>query len=627
MLKSNIELKILEICSFLIGIILLESNLISITNYFYIVTILGIISFIIKLNEKKLDIDFIMYGFLIGMVLLENNLIFLTNYCYIITIFGVTLLTIKPNEKKLDINFIVLFLCGFSIGIILLIFNLMPAFIINNWFLFFVFFLIITITENDNENTKQLNIINNFFKINFIEIYKLNVLYIFLLLFIIMNIIWLLFDELTGCFQYNLIISNGNLLIRFGIDAISFYFMYLTSFLISLTMLFSFISRNTWKEKKNNIFLLFTVGILLIIVFYVLDLLIFYISFEAILVPFFVYIGVTGYRKRRIHAAYLFFFYTLVGSFFMLVSIFFIYLYVGSTDLEILWNIEWIGNLNYLLWIALFLTFAIKVPMFPFHIWLPEAHVEAPTEGSVLLAGLLLKLGTYGFMRFLFPLFPQLNYYFSPLIIMIASIGIIYTSFATLRQIDIKRIIAYSSIAHMNMCILGLFSYNEVALIGSIFLMIAHGIVSGGLFFIIGILYNRFRTKIIHYFSGVIHFMPVMCFFFFLLLLGNIGMPGTSNFVGELLIITGIMYQGYTIGLISGIIGIFLCTVYSMWMYNKVIFLLPKFYYVIIPDLYFFEIIILTPLIIMMLFLGISPISLFSLLDFSIVYNWIELLN
>jgi proton-translocating NADH-quinone oxidoreductase chain M len=311
----------------------------------------------------------------------------------------------------------------------------------------------------------------------------------------------------------------------------------------------------------------------------------------------------------------------------MLLSIFFIYLYVGSTDLEILWNVEWDGNRSYLIWIALFLTFAIKVPMFPFHIRLPEAHVEAPTEGSVLLAGLLLKLGTYGFLRFLFPILPFLNIYFSPLVIMIASIGIIYTSFSTLRQIDIKRIIAYSSIAHMNMCILGLFSYNEMALVGSIFLMIAHGIVSGGLFFIIGILYNRYRTKIIHYLSGIIHFMPMMCFFFFMYLLGNIAMPGTSNFVGELLILIGVMYQGHIIAIIASIIGIFLCTVYSMWMYNKVVFLLPKFSYIIITDLYFFEIVILFSLLFFMLFLGICPMSLFSLLDYSIIYHFFELLN
>jgi proton-translocating NADH-quinone oxidoreductase chain M len=474
------------------------------------------------------------------------------------------------------------------------------------------------IMEDKKINTKK-NYVNFFLSSGLI--------YIFLIIFLIINIMWILFDELVGTFQYNYAIDNGTLLIRFGIDSISFFFIYLTGLLIPLTMLFSLISRNTMEEKKNNIFLLFTVGILLLIVFYVLDLLLFYISFEAILVPFFVYIGVTGYRKRRIHAAYLFFFYTLVGSFFMLISIFFIYLSSGSTDIEMLWNVEWANNLYYLLWFALFITFAIKVPMFPFHVWLPEAHVEAPTEGSVLLAGLLLKLGTYGFMRFLFPLFSKLNYYFSPSIMMIASIGIIYTSFTTLRQVDIKRIIAYSSIAHMNMCILGLFSYNETAFIGSIFLMIAHGIVSGGLFFLIGIIYNRYRTKIIHYFSGVIHFMPIMCFYFFLLLLGNIGLPGTSNFVGELLILNGILYQGYIIGVFAAIIGIFLCTVYSMLMFNKIAFLFPKLSNVTIPDLYFFEMIILTPLVVLMFFLGIFPTCLFSLLDFIIIYNWIELFN
>jgi proton-translocating NADH-quinone oxidoreductase chain M len=452
----------------------------------------------------------------------------------------------------------------------------------------------------------------------------------FLIFFIVMNYCWVLFDPLIGSLQESFwayLLPVGSMHIRFGVDALSFFFIYLTTLLIPLCILFSSISRNSIEQVENNNILIFSIGFLLLIVFYVMDVLIFYISFEAILVPFFVYIGVSGYRIRRIHAAYLFFFYTLVGSFFMLVSIFFFYLQVGSTDLEILWNVEWFGNKIYLLWIALFLTFSIKVPMFPFHIWSPEAHVEAPTEGSVLLAGLLLKLGTYGLLRFLFPLLPELNYYFSPLVVMLASIGIIYTSFTTLRQIDIKRIIAYSPVAHMNMCILGLFSYNEVAFLGSIFLMIGHGIVSAGLFFMIGILYNRYRTKIIHYFSGVIYFMPIFSFFFFMFLLGNIGMPGTSNFVGELLILCGIVYQGHIIGLVAGIVGIFLCTVYSMWMYNKVIFLLPKFNYIVITDLYFFEIVLLLPLVFFMLFFGIYPISLLSMLDYSVNYHFIELLN
>ena len=450
-------------------------------------------------------------------------------------------------------------------------------------------------------------------------------LVIFLFFFIVSNCIWILLDPLYGSFQFINYFSFFDLYIRMGIDALSFFFIYLTTLLISLCLLFSSSTRFSIIQKKNNTFLIFSIGILLLLVFYVLDFLLFYISFEAILIPFFIYIGIAGYRIRRIHAAYLFFFYTLIGSFFTLVSIFFFYLQAGSTDIEILWNVEFTNNRSYLIWFAIFITFAIKVPMFPFHIWLPEAHVEAPTEGSVLLAGLLLKLGTYGFLRFLFPIFSNQNQYFSPFVIMLASIGIVYTSFSTLRQIDIKRIIAYSSIAHMNMCMLGLFSYNEIAFIGSIFLMIGHAVVSGGLFFIIGMIYSRFQTKIIHYFSGVIYYMPLLSFFFLLFLLGNIGMPGTSNFVGELLILCGIGYETNYIALFCSIIGILLCTIYSMWMYNKITFLLPRFYYIIISDLFFFEIIILIPLIFFMLFLGILPNYLNSYLYHSIIYHYSNL--
>ncbi len=465
------------------------------------------------------------------------------------------------------------------------------------------------------------------FNLKKVDFIKIICLYIFLFFFLVANALWIFFDIYLGSFQYNFTFNFNSLYFRFGIDTISFFFIYLTTLLICLCLLYSLNSKMTNKEKQDHVFLLFTVGILLLFVFYTLDLLIFYISFELILIPFFTYIGISGYRKRRIHAAYLFFFYTLIGSFFMLISIFIIYSYVGTTDLEILWNVEWVGNIKYLLWFALFLTFSIKVPMFPFHIWLPEAHVEAPTEGSVLLAGLLLKLGTYGFLRYLFPMFMDLNYYFSNLIITLSMLGIAYTSLSTLRQIDIKRIVAYSSIAHMNMCMLGLFSFNEIAMLGSIFLMIAHGVVSGGLFFVIGIIYNRFKTKNIYYLSGIVNLMPVMCFFFFIFTLGNIGMPGTSNFIGELLILVGIMYQGYYLGVFAAVIGIFLCTVYSMWMYNKIIFMIPKFNYIIITDLYLFEIIVLTPLIVFIFFMGIKPSMLFNLLSSSVLLHFFEQFN
>ena len=448
---------------------------------------------------------------------------------------------------------------------------------------------------------------------------------IFLFFFIFSNIIWVLLDPLCGSFQFISVISYTDFTIRMGIDSISFFFLYLTTLLISLSLLFSSLSKTSIEQKKNNIFLIFFIGILLLLVFYVLDFLLSYISFEAILIPFFIYIGIAGYRKRRIHAAYFFFFYTLIGSFFTLISIFFLFLQIGTTDIEVLWNVELQSDRSLTLWIAIFITFSIKVPMFPFHIWLPEAHVEAPTEGSVLLAGLLLKLGTYGFLRFLFPLFSDINYYYSDIVIMLASIGIVYASFSTLRQIDIKRIIAYSSIAHMNMCILGLFSYNEIAFVGSIFLMIGHGVVSGGLFFIIGMIYNRFQTKIIHYFSGVIHYMPILSFFFLLLILGNIGMPGTSNFIGEFLILCGIVYHQIYFAVFCSIIGIFLCTIYSMWMYNKIIFLLPKFYYIIVTDLFFFEIIVLLPLIFFMFFFGIFPNCINNYLIYYTMYYYLDL--
>lgn len=452
-------------------------------------------------------------------------------------------------------------------------------------------------------------------------------LYIFLFFFLYCNYVWICFDFFIGTFQFPFFFNISSLYFRFGIDSISFFFIYLTGLLIPLCILYSSNSKMSNEEKQDYIYLLFMVGILLIFVFYTLDLLIFYVSFELILIPFFTYIGVSGYRKRRIHASYLFFFYTLIGSFFMLVSIFIIYSYTGTTDIEILWNVEWISNVRYLLWFALFLTFAIKVPIFPFHIWLPEAHVEAPTEGSVLLAGLLLKLGTYGFLRYLFPMFIELNIYFNNMVVTLCMAGIVYTSLTTLRQIDIKRIIAYSSISHMNMCMLGLFSYNEIAMYGSIFLMIAHGVVSAGLFFIIGILYSRYKTKNIYYLSGIINMMPMMCFFFFLFTLGNIGMPGTSNFIGELLILIGIMYQGYYLGMFTAVLGIFFCTVYSMWLYNKIIFLIPKFSYVIIADLYIFEIIVLFPLVIFIFFMGIKPSIFFNLINSSVLLNFLEQFN
>jgi proton-translocating NADH-quinone oxidoreductase chain M len=447
-----------------------------------------------------------------------------------------------------------------------------------------------------------------------------------LFIFLFCNIIWILFDPFEASFQMLFHINLFNFIFYFGLDGISLFFVYLSCFLIPLCILFSFI--NLVKDTKKDILsinkYLLCILILLLFAFMSLDLLCFYIFFEMILIPFFILIGVSSFRKRRIHASYLFFFYTLIGSFLMLFSIFNIYSISGTTSIELLLNNKYSFYRESIIWICLFISLAIKVPMFPFHLWLPEAHVEAPTEGSVLLAGLLLKLGTYGFLRFLFPLFPNTTYYYSPIIIFIAILGIFYCSFITLKQIDIKRIIAYSSISHMNICILGLFTFTNIGIAGSIHLMIGHGIVSGGLFFLIGILYNRFHTKIIKYYSGLVYIMPLYSFFFFIFVLGNISFPLTSNFIGELLIIIGLFESLNIYALFFSFIGIFICTLYSIFMYNKLFFLIPSDKYILnTKDLFFIEYCILIPLFFLMLWFGIYPSSFFSIIEINLPFYYL----
>lgn len=456
---------------------------------------------------------------------------------------------------------------------------------------------------------------------------KINILlYIFLLLYIIFNITWIIFDPLIGGFQFTkkIIIFDTNL--EFGIDGINFFFIYLTNLLIILSLIYTNTTKYKYNEKIKHKLLIFNVGLLLLISFSTLDMLIFYISFELILIPFFIYIGISGYRNRRIHASLLFFLYTLFGSFFLIISLLILYLQVGDFSYENLWNIELLENKNIILWWFLFIAFAVKIPMYPFYIWLPEAHVEAPTQASVLLAGLLLKLGIYGMLRFLLPIFNELNYYFSNFVNTLAIISVIFASFSTLKQIDIKKIIAYSSIAHMNMCIIGIYTFNDIAIVGSIYLMIAHGIVSGGLFFLIGMLYNRFNTKLLNYFSGIIYNMPLLSFFMFLFVLGNIALPGTSNFIGEILILKGIIYLNQKIGIIVIILNILFCTIYSMWFYNRIIYLLPKFNWLIVVDLNFTEYFIMKILTFYLFFFGLFPNYTLNIIDSSILFNYIYIL-
>lgn len=402
---------------------------------------------------------------------------------------------------------------------------------------------------------------------------------------------------------YNLNFDFMNLYFSFGIDGISIFFFILSSFLIFLCILF------VWKEKlfKEYVISLLVLDLLLLLVFSVLDLLLFYVFFEAILIPMYLIIGVWGSRERKVRAVYLFFFYTLIGSLCMLVGILYIYSKLGTLNFEFLIHHPFTFNEQYWLWLAFFLSFASKIPLFPLHIWLPEAHVEAPTVGSVLLAGILLKLGVYGFLRFSLPLFPDASLFFSPLVFTLSILGIIYGSLSAIRQTDIKRIIAYSSVAHMNLVTLGIFSFNIVGLEGAILQSISHGFVAGALFLMVGILYDRYHSRLLYYYGGLVHLMPIYSALLLIFTMSNIALPGTSSFVGEFLLLTGI----YKINIVASIVctvGVILCGAYSLWLYNRIIFGNLKISNTIIfKDLDFKEFMILLPLLLLVLFMGIYP--------------------
>lgn len=401
-------------------------------------------------------------------------------------------------------------------------------------------------------------------------------------------ILWTKFDTNSSLFQfieeYSIIplfnvsgyVYNGpNIII--GIDGISLYFVLLTTLLIPICILISWNSTSNVVSIKGLIILYLILESLLIGVFVVLDLLMFYVLFESVLIPMFLIIGIWGSRSRKIHAAYQFFLYTLFGSLFMLLAILMIWNISGSTDYLSLLEMTnmWTGASSdysiyqYYFWLAFFISFAVKTPIIPFHIWLPEAHVEAPTGGSVLLAGILLKLASYGFLRYSIPLFSDASLYFTPLIICLSVISIIYSSLTTLRQIDLKKIIAYTSIAHMGVVNIGIFSNNITGIEGSILLILAHGIVSPALFICVAILYDRHHTRIINYYRGITLTMPIYTTFLFIFTLANMGTPLTGNYIGEFLSFAG-AFRISPIIISIGAISIILSAVYSIWLYTRI---------------------------------------------------------
>lgn len=382
--------------------------------------------------------------------------------------------------------------------------------------------------------------------------------------------LWIFFNKSIGSFQFVnkvLWIPYLNLNFSIGIDGISLFFILLTTLLIFLCILISWTSVKIYIKEFLIAFLV--LEFFLIGVFSILDLLLFYIFFESVLIPMYLIVGVWGSRERKIRAAYFFFIYTLLGSVLMLLSILYIYYQVGSTDYEVLLTFAFSKTEQKFLWFSFFGSFATKVPMVPVHLWLPEAHVEAPTAGSVILAGVLLKLGTYGFLRFSFPLFPEASYYFAPVVYLLAVVGIVYTSFTAIRQTDFKRIIAYTSVAHMNLVMVGLFSFNTIGLEGAILQSLSHGFVASALFIIIGIVYERHHTRMVKYYGGLVHVMPLYTFIFLFFTMSNIGLPGTGSFVGEFLILAGSFKTNTSATFISAtsmVIG----GCYSLWLFNRI---------------------------------------------------------
>lgn len=384
--------------------------------------------------------------------------------------------------------------------------------------------------------------------------------------------LWVYYNKGITKFQFICkfpLILLYNLNIILGIDGISLLFLLLVTLLVSICLLISWYSIKYNLKEYLIIFLL--LNFLLMITFCSLDLLLFYISFESILIPMFIIIGIWGSRQRKILANYYLFIYTIFGSILLLLAIIYIFDQIGTVDYQVLVIFTFTKFEQLLLWCLFFIAFSSKIPMFPVHLWLPEAHVEAPTAGSIILAGVLLKLGVYGFIRFSLILFPKGCFYFTPLLYSLAIIAIIYGSLTAIRQSDLKKIIAYTSIAHMNMVLLGIFSYNIVGLQGAVYQSINHGFISSALFILIGSIYDRYKTRTINYYGGLASVMPLFTFLLLFFSVANMGFPCTGNFIGELLIFIGLSKINLIITLF-GSLSLIISSIYSLWLFNRLSF-------------------------------------------------------
>ena len=427
-----------------------------------------------------------------------------------------------------------------------------------------------------------------------------------LVTFAVSVILVMRFDASSSDFQFVERVSwvAEGISYHMGVDGISLPFVILTTALMPFCIIASWTAITTRVREYMMAFLVLET--LMIGTFSALDLVLFYLFFEGGLIPMFLIIGVWG-GPRRVYASFKFFLYTLLGSVLMLLAIMALYLNAGTTDIPTLMNTAVPRNLQTWAWLAFFASFAVKMPMWPVHTWLPDAHVEAPTAGSVILAAILLKMGGYGFLRFSLPMFPLASHDFAPLIFTLSVIAIVYTSLVALAQEDMKKLIAYSSVAHMGFVTMGIFAGTVQGVAGGVFQMVSHGIVSGALFLCVGVVYDRLHTRDIDAYGGLVNKMPLYAFAFMVFTMANVGLPGTSGFVGEFLTLLGTFKVSIVTATIATF-GVILSACYALWLYRRVIFgALTKPSLAGMKDLTFREIVTLGPLVVLTILFGVYP--------------------
>ena len=443
---------------------------------------------------------------------------------------------------------------------------------------------------------------------------KQTALWVSFLNFIISLVVLFNFNQLDPNFQFveKYYWLGDTISYQVGVDGISILFVVLTTFLVPICILASY--NNIKFSMKEYLIAFLALETFMIGVFISMDLILFYLFFEGGLIPMFLIIGIWG-GERRIYSTFKFFLYTLAGSVFMLLAVIFMYWEVGTSSIPVLLQHEFSYNNQIILWLAFFASFVVKIPMWPFHTWLPDAHVEAPTAGSVILAGVLLKLAGYGFIRFSITMFPDASHYFAPMIYALSIIAIIFTSLIALVQEDMKKLIAYSSVAHMGFVTLGIFTFTIQGIEGAIIQMISHGIVSAALFLCVGVVYDRIHTREIDRYGGLVNRMPLYSFSFMIFILASLGLPGTSGFVGEFLVLLSI-FSVNTYFAVFATTGVVLAATYSLWLYRKIIFgQLIKDDLKDILDLSFREIVIFVPLILLTIGIGIYPIPILEIIE------------